>query len=167
MRTPSRLSPPALISGRDPVPGWLNHFARASGAPASHCPTINGHGVRSRNWRRAGVCACRPGRPLDSRYLAYGTRRDTGGVAKASGRRALSGGAISGDAPVATPHVVRDLALLDDVTGMESLSTDAELFARSIDEPALFAGLYERHGLAVRRYVRRRVGGCSGRRPRI
>ena len=46
--------------------------------------------------------------------------------------------------------------------GMESLSADAELLARSVDEPALFAGLYERHGLAVRRYVVRRIGGVAG-----
>lgn len=46
--------------------------------------------------------------------------------------------------------------------GMESLSTDAELLARSVDEPALFAGLYERHGLAVRRYVVRRIGDAAG-----
>jgi RNA polymerase sigma-70 factor (ECF subfamily) len=42
--------------------------------------------------------------------------------------------------------------------GMDLLSTDAELLARSVEEPALFAGLYERHGLAVRRYVARRTG---------
>jgi hypothetical protein len=34
---------------------------------------------------------------------------------------------------------------------MESHLTDAELLARSVDEPAMFAGLYERHRLAVRR----------------
>jgi RNA polymerase sigma-70 factor (ECF subfamily) len=45
---------------------------------------------------------------------------------------------------------------------MDSLPTDAELIAGSIGEPALFAGLYERHGLAVRRYVRRRVGDAAG-----
>ncbi len=57
---------------------------------------------------------------------------------------------------------MRDLAVVDDVWGMESLSTDAELLARSVDEPALFARLYERHGLAVRRYVRRRIGDAAG-----
>ena len=31
---------------------------------------------------------------------------------------------------------------------MDSSSTDAELLARSVAEPALFAGLYERFGLA-------------------
>ena len=36
--------------------------------------------------------------------------------------------------------------------------SDAELMQRSGAEPALFAGLYERHQLAVRRYVMRRVG---------
>jgi RNA polymerase sigma factor (sigma-70 family) len=45
---------------------------------------------------------------------------------------------------------------------MESNSTDAELLARSVDEPALFAGVYERHGLAVRRYVVRRIGDGAG-----
>ena len=45
---------------------------------------------------------------------------------------------------------------------MESISTDAELVARSVDEPALFAGLFERHGLAVRRYVVRRIGDGPG-----
>lgn len=40
---------------------------------------------------------------------------------------------------------------------MQPNSTDAELLARSVEEPALFAGLYERHGLAVRRYIVRRV----------
>ena len=45
---------------------------------------------------------------------------------------------------------------------MESLSTDAELLARSVDDLALFAGLYERHGLAVRRYVVRRIGDAAG-----
>jgi DNA-directed RNA polymerase specialized sigma24 family protein len=45
---------------------------------------------------------------------------------------------------------------------MESLSTDAELLARSVEEPAVFAGLYERHGLAVRRYVVRRIGDRAG-----
>jgi RNA polymerase sigma-70 factor (ECF subfamily) len=46
--------------------------------------------------------------------------------------------------------------------GMGSLSSDAELLARSVAEPALFAGLYERHGLAVRRYVVRRIGDGVG-----
>jgi RNA polymerase sigma-70 factor (ECF subfamily) len=45
---------------------------------------------------------------------------------------------------------------------METTSTDAELLARSIAEPALFTGLYERHGLALRRYVARRVGHGAG-----
>jgi DNA-directed RNA polymerase specialized sigma24 family protein len=56
----------------------------------------------------------------------------------------------------------RDFAVRDDVRGMQSLSTDAELLARSVDEPALFAGLYERHGLAVRRYIVRRIGNGAG-----
>jgi RNA polymerase sigma factor (sigma-70 family) len=33
---------------------------------------------------------------------------------------------------------------------------------RGVDEPALFAGLFERHGLAVRRYVVRRIGDGAG-----
>ncbi len=52
----------------------------------------------------------------------------------------------------------RDFAFADDVRSMQAPSTDAELLARSVNEPALFAGLYERHGLAVRRYVGRRIG---------
>jgi RNA polymerase sigma-70 factor (ECF subfamily) len=45
---------------------------------------------------------------------------------------------------------------------MESRLTDAELLARSFDQPALFAGLYAQYGLAVRRYVARRVGSAAG-----
>jgi RNA polymerase sigma-70 factor, ECF subfamily len=45
---------------------------------------------------------------------------------------------------------------------MEAISSDAELLARSVNEPALFAVLYERHRLAVRRYVLRRVGSDVG-----
>jgi RNA polymerase sigma-70 factor (ECF subfamily) len=41
---------------------------------------------------------------------------------------------------------------------MELISSDTELLRRSAAEPALFAGLYERHGTFVRRYVVRRVG---------
>jgi RNA polymerase sigma factor (sigma-70 family) len=66
-------------------------------------------------------------------------------------------------APARAPAVAaRDLLGPNDERRMESLSTDAELIARSVDEPARFAGLYERHGLAVRRYVRRRVGDAAG-----
>lgn len=54
------------------------------------------------------------------------------------------------------------MAVADDIRSMQSCSTDAELVARSVDEPALFAGLYERHGLLVRRYVVRRVGDGAG-----
>lgn len=46
--------------------------------------------------------------------------------------------------------------------GMNSYPTDAELLARSVTEPALFGELYERHGLAVWRYVVRRIGGVAG-----
>jgi RNA polymerase sigma factor (sigma-70 family) len=45
---------------------------------------------------------------------------------------------------------------------MEPNSTDAELLASSVEEPALFAGLFERHGLAVRLYAVRRVGPGAG-----
>src|ERR1700691_672293 len=45
---------------------------------------------------------------------------------------------------------------------MESSLPDAELLARSVDDPGAFAGLYERHGLSVRRYVVRRVGDEPG-----
>lgn len=41
-------------------------------------------------------------------------------------------------------------------------SSDAELVERSRVHPSLFAGLYERHGSAVRRYVARRVGSDAG-----
>jgi len=41
---------------------------------------------------------------------------------------------------------------------MERDQTDAELLAGSAQDPGLFGELYERHGLAVRRYVVRRVG---------
>lgn len=40
--------------------------------------------------------------------------------------------------------------------------TDAQLLRRSISEPAFFGALYERHGVAVRRYVISRVGLGSG-----
>lgn len=56
----------------------------------------------------------------------------------------------------------RDFAILDDLGSMGTLSSDAELLARSVAEPELFANLYERHGLAVRRYVTRRVGDGHG-----
>lgn len=45
---------------------------------------------------------------------------------------------------------------------METSTTDAELLARSVAKPALFAGLYDRHGLALRLYVARRVGDDAG-----
>ena len=45
---------------------------------------------------------------------------------------------------------------------MEAITTDAELLRRSIVEPAVFGELYERHGVAVRRYVVSRVGSPSG-----
>jgi DNA-directed RNA polymerase specialized sigma24 family protein len=45
---------------------------------------------------------------------------------------------------------------------MTSSLSDAELLARSVGEPAVFTGVYERHGLAVRRYAVRRVGDGTG-----
>jgi RNA polymerase sigma-70 factor (ECF subfamily) len=45
---------------------------------------------------------------------------------------------------------------------MEPSPTDAELLHRSVSEPAVFGGLYDRHGVAVRRYVVRRVGIYDG-----
>ena len=40
--------------------------------------------------------------------------------------------------------------------------SDAELLARSVAEPAVFAALYQQHGLAVRRYAVRRIGDVVG-----
>jgi RNA polymerase sigma factor (sigma-70 family) len=45
---------------------------------------------------------------------------------------------------------------------METPLTDAELLERSAVEPIQFGELYQRHGLAVRRYAARRVGGQDG-----
>jgi hypothetical protein len=45
---------------------------------------------------------------------------------------------------------------------METTPTDAELLAGSVSDPSLFAVVYERHGVAVRRYVMRRVGMADG-----
>lgn len=45
---------------------------------------------------------------------------------------------------------------------MEQLLTDAELLRRSVQDPAAFGGVYKRHGLAVRRFVIRRVGIDDG-----
>ncbi len=56
----------------------------------------------------------------------------------------------------------RDFAAADDVRSMQSHPTDAELLAQSVNEPELFAGLYERHGLTVRRYIIRRIGNEAG-----
>jgi len=39
---------------------------------------------------------------------------------------------------------------------------DASLLQRSASDPAAFSALYERHGVAVRRYVMRRVGIYDG-----
>lgn len=45
---------------------------------------------------------------------------------------------------------------------MHSYPTDAELLARSVAEPAVYGEPYERHSLAVRRYVVRRIGDAAG-----
>src|ERR1700761_6311643 len=45
---------------------------------------------------------------------------------------------------------------------MDSHSSDAAVLARAAAEPAAFAMLYERHHVAVRRYVARRVGSQAG-----
>jgi RNA polymerase sigma factor (sigma-70 family) len=45
---------------------------------------------------------------------------------------------------------------------MDSNSSDAEVLACSAVEPSAFAILYERHHIAVRRYVARRVGSDAG-----
>ena len=45
---------------------------------------------------------------------------------------------------------------------MDSNSSDVEALARSAVEPSAFAILYERHQIAVRRYVTRRVGSEAG-----
>ncbi len=45
---------------------------------------------------------------------------------------------------------------------MDSNSSDAEALTRSLVEPSAFAILYERHHIAVRRYVARRVGSGAG-----
>jgi RNA polymerase sigma factor (sigma-70 family) len=45
---------------------------------------------------------------------------------------------------------------------MEPSPTDGELLQRSASDPALFGALYDRHGVAVRRYVVRRVGIYDG-----
>ena len=45
---------------------------------------------------------------------------------------------------------------------MDSNSSDAEVLARSTVEPSAFAIVYERHQVAVRRYVARRVGSEVG-----
>ena len=45
---------------------------------------------------------------------------------------------------------------------MNPNSSDAEVIARSLVEPSVFAILYERHQVAVRRYVVRRVGLQAG-----
>lgn len=42
--------------------------------------------------------------------------------------------------------------------GMDYDLSDTELLTRSVEESELFASLYERYGLAVRRYVQRRIG---------
>lgn len=45
---------------------------------------------------------------------------------------------------------------------MERFETDTELLSRSATDPAAFGAIYERHGVAVRRYIVSRVGRSSG-----
>ncbi len=45
---------------------------------------------------------------------------------------------------------------------MESVDTDGEVIRRSVAEPAVLGVIDERHGVAVLRYVLRRVGGYDG-----
>jgi RNA polymerase sigma factor (sigma-70 family) len=45
---------------------------------------------------------------------------------------------------------------------MDSIPSDADLIARSVLEPATFGVVYERHAVAVRQYVTRRVGSEAG-----
>lgn len=45
---------------------------------------------------------------------------------------------------------------------MENIETDAELLSRSATEPGAFGEVYERHGVAVRRYLVSRVGSHDG-----
>src|ERR1700733_11335994 len=51
---------------------------------------------------------------------------------------------------------------MSDIRDMERRAPDAELLNRSVLEPAVFGELYERHGVAVRRYVVSRVGVGNG-----
>jgi RNA polymerase sigma-70 factor (ECF subfamily) len=51
---------------------------------------------------------------------------------------------------------------IGDKEGMDSNSSDVAVLARSAVEPSAFAILYERHHIAVRRYVARRVGSEAG-----
>src|SRR5215218_6179847 len=43
----------------------------------------------------------------------------------------------------------------------DALPTDAELVARSLEEPEQFAALFDRHATAVHRYLGRRVGDLA------
>jgi RNA polymerase sigma-70 factor (ECF subfamily) len=43
----------------------------------------------------------------------------------------------------------------------DALPTDAELIARSVDDPEVFAALFDRHATAVHRYLGRRVGDLA------
>lgn len=54
------------------------------------------------------------------------------------------------------------LAPFGDKQGVQPISSDAELLARSVADPSAFAALYERHGQLVRRYIVRRVGTEAG-----
>ena len=43
----------------------------------------------------------------------------------------------------------------------DALPADAELVARSVDDPEVFAALFDRHATAVHRYLGRRVGDLA------
>ena len=42
-----------------------------------------------------------------------------------------------------------------------ALPSDTELISRSVDDPQLFAGLFDRHAATVHRYLGRRVGDLA------
>ncbi len=49
-----------------------------------------------------------------------------------------------------------------DINNVDRATTDLELVRQSVMEPTAFAGLYDRHGCRVLRYVVRRVGAIDG-----
>jgi RNA polymerase sigma factor (sigma-70 family) len=59
-------------------------------------------------------------------------------------------------------NFAKNLRSMRDICCMEQDDSDAQLLRRSVSEPAVFGELYERHGVAVRRYVVSRVGAANG-----